>query len=145
MTVIMDVGHNHQALGEFLRTLGHQAADEDIVFAFGTSRKKDAGPMVRQLQQFVRERGRGAIFLINGDNPRSKPVCEIEQELGESREFVRVEAQGRIKATLEQIVRDEANRGKVGVTSGWRSAGRSSSWRSRGTFSSWARRETSTS
>jgi folylpolyglutamate synthase/dihydropteroate synthase len=113
MRIIMDVGHNKQAISELLKTLQNKFMDEEIIFVFGTSGHKKAGEMVQIIQNFIQVRNQGEIYLINGSNPRSKPVDIILGEVDQNQLGLKVVNGGNIKSTLSFILQNASDSVKV--------------------------------
>jgi folylpolyglutamate synthase/dihydropteroate synthase len=112
MKVYMDVGHNHQAISELLKTLERKLKDEPVIFVFGTSGHKKAGLMIDIIQHFIEKRNQGEIYVINGNNPRSKPVSIVFDEV-DNADNLKVVGNGNIEATLTHILNDPKNHFKV--------------------------------
>ena len=110
----MDVGHNIEAVQELLKTLKYKCHNESLIFVFGTSGHKPAGFMIKAIQDFILDRNEGEIYLINGDNQRSKPVEKVLNETINT-DNLKVVCNGDIKGTLQEIVDNQGYSNKVRI------------------------------
>lgn len=100
----MDVGHNEEAIGQLLKTLRSRYSQNSFIFVFGTSKKKPAFKMVQMVRKFLHNPDtRGELYLVNGNNERSKPVEDILKEIEWTNDMKVIE-DGNIAKTLYHIV-----------------------------------------
>ena len=96
--VVLDVGHNFNAAKKLFQTLNYNLDTQKFTVVYGTSSKKKSS----QVLDFISKKN-DELFLVQGNNPRSKPINELKRECSELQIENRVIGGGNISKTLAHI------------------------------------------
>ena len=109
MKIVMDVGHNKEAVHELVKSLNHKYPNKEFIFLFGTSKKKNPNGMINEIRNEIKFKSLNEpfIYLIQGNNHRCKEIETMKNEIEDLR-GVSVYENGNIFNTLEFIMENNS-------------------------------------